>query len=365
MGEKLSPFVYWGQKSDIVSLKVDLREVIDPAVDITEDALTFCSEGHGVQGQNRYQFHLNFYLPIDPEKSKYRITERGIEFHIAKKGAEVWPRLTEDKVKYAWLKIDFDKVYYEESEEEQNDMMSNQEEMMKQLEKELKSTEPDVPDFKIGYLFLYNLFQFIGFTYITVALIVKYTRLGEAALKTGFETVGTQLMVVQAVAVMEIVHPLLGIVKTSAIAPFLQVLGRNFSLFVILYHEPRLHTAPAVFCLFFVWSAIECFRYPFYMLSTLGKKIGFITWLRYTAWIPLYPLGILLEGTVGIMAIPLYEDTEMFTLQLPNSANMAFYFPYLLHAYLFLLLFGGYQLLNYMYSQRKKVIGVGRKKKSA
>ncbi|CAG2189120.1 HACD [Mytilus edulis] len=267
-------------------------------------------------------------------------------------GKEFW-RLLNGNKSTAQPKIDFDKL------------MSNEEEMMKQLEKELKSIESDVPDFKIGYLFLYNLFQFVGFTYITVALIVKYTRLGEAALKTGFDTVGTQLMVVQAVAVMEIVHPLLGIVKTSAIAPFLQVLGRNFSLFVILYHEPRLHTAPAVFCLFFVWSAIECFRYPFYMLSTLGKKIGFITWLRYTAWIPLYPLGILLEGTVGIMAIPLYEDTEMFTLQLPNSANMAFYFPYLLHAYLLLLLFGGYQLLNYMYSQRKKVIGVGRKKKSA
>ncbi|VDI26974.1 very-long-chain (3R)-3-hydroxyacyl-CoA dehydratase [Mytilus galloprovincialis] len=188
--------------------------------------------------------------------------------------------------------------------------MSNEEEMMKQLEKELKSIESDVPDFKIGYLFLYNLFQFVGFTYITVALIVKYTRLGEAALKTGFDTVGTQLMVVQAVAVMEIVHPLLGIVKTSAIAPFLQVLGRNFSLFVILYHEPRLHTAPAVFCLFFVWSAIECFRYPFYMLSTLGKKIGFITWLRYTAWIPLYPLGILLEGTVVITKVNTQLDSQ-------------------------------------------------------
>ena len=43
------------------------------------------------------------------------------------------------------------------------------------------------------------------------------------ALKTGFETVGTQLMVAQAVAILEIIHPLVGLVKTSAIAPFLQV----------------------------------------------------------------------------------------------------------------------------------------------
>lgn len=41
-----------------------------------------------------------------------------------KKGdGEVWPRLTQDKIKYPWLKIDFDKVYYEESEEEETNEM--------------------------------------------------------------------------------------------------------------------------------------------------------------------------------------------------------------------------------------------------
>jgi hypothetical protein len=28
MAEKLSPFVFWGQKSDSISLKVDLREIV-------------------------------------------------------------------------------------------------------------------------------------------------------------------------------------------------------------------------------------------------------------------------------------------------------------------------------------------------
>jgi hypothetical protein len=32
------------------------------------------------------------------------------------------------------------------------------------------------------------------------------------------------------------------------------------------------------------------------MLSVFDVKVSFITWMRYTAWIPLYPLGILLEG---------------------------------------------------------------------
>lgn len=32
------------------------------------------------------------------------------------------------------------------------------------------------------------------------------------------------------------------------------------------------------------------------MLSSIGQDVKLISWLRYTAWIPLYPLGILFEG---------------------------------------------------------------------
>ena len=48
-------------------------------------------------------------------------------------------------------------------------------------------------------------------------------------------------------------------------------------------------------------------------------------------------------GTIVIMAIPLFEEIERFSLQLPNSANFAFYFPWFLHFYLLLLAIGKYQ----------------------
>jgi len=38
------------------------------------------------------------------------------------------------------------------------------------------------------------------------------------------------------------------------------------------------------------------FRYPYYMLNVIDREISFVTWLRYTAWIPLYPTGFVLEG---------------------------------------------------------------------
>ncbi len=94
-------------------------------------------------------------------------------------------------------------------------------------------------------------------------------------------------------------------------------------LFAMIQAEPRMQTKPIVFYLFVVWSSIEvarfeyyvqfniysiyywtwfeirffgCFRYPYYMLRTYNCDIGLITWLRYTLWIPLYPLGFLCEG---------------------------------------------------------------------
>ena len=43
------------------------------------------------------------------------------------------------------------------------------------------------------------------------------------AMTSGFRLVGTQIMVCQTAAVMEILHPAMGLVKSSAIAPLLQV----------------------------------------------------------------------------------------------------------------------------------------------
>ena len=40
------------------------------------------------------------------------------------------------------------------------------------------------------------------------------------------------------------------------------------------------------------------FRYPYYMTRVYNKDFGVVTWLRYTVWIPLYPMGFLCEGIV-------------------------------------------------------------------
>ncbi|WAQ97824.1 HACD3-like protein, partial [Mya arenaria] len=264
---------------------------------------------------------------------------RSVEVSIRKVGEEAWPRLTASQSKLPWLKIDFDKFLFDDdidSEDERDKMAAD--EVMKNIEKQLGlETGGGDLDFKGTYLFTYNLLQFIGFLYITTVLSYNLIKHGSGIKEQAFDLVGSQMIFCQSVAVLEIIHPLFGLVKTGALAPFMQVGGRGFILFMLIVQDVRLQVAPVVWYLFMTWATVELVRYPFYMLSSIGKEVLVISWVRYTAWIPLYPLGILFEATVVIMSIPLFEESGVFSMQLPNSANLAFYFPWFLHLYLLIL----------------------------
>ncbi|GAB1606178.1 very-long-chain (3R)-3-hydroxyacyl-CoA dehydratase [Argonauta hians] len=365
MADTLRPFVYWGQKNDHVSLKVDLREVCDETIEITEDSVSFNAIGHGVRGENVYSFNIDFYLPIESEKSNYKISERAVEFRFQKKGiGEVWPRLTYKPGKQQWLKIDFDKFALEDDSDEKADYEPSKASIMKKLENDMKPVEIK-SSLNFNYLFLYNLFQFMGYSYICGILQYHYYRYGEDSKLNTYETLGKQLIFIQTVCFLEILHPLIGLVRTNTVAVIFQVLGRNFILLLVSCNTHLQHV-PSFWYLVLVWSFTEVIRYPYYMLQSIKREASLITWLRYSAWIILYPLGIFLEGTIVLAGAPMYEISGQFTVTLPNSLNFSFYFPWFLRVYLFGLIPAAYLLMDYMYQQRKKKLAtfsLGFKKK--
>lgn len=81
------------------------------------------------------------------------------------------------------------------------------------------------------------------------------------------------------------------------------------------------------------------------------------TFVRYTLWVPLYPLGFICEGVIALRDIPYFEETEKFSISLPNEWNFAFYFPNVIRFYL---LFGFFPMLYtqmwHMYNLRYVVI---------
>jgi len=139
---------------------------------------------------------------------------------------------------------------------------------------------------------------------------------------------------------------------------FIQVVGRCLILFGMIAPEQRMQDSPSVFYLFLAWASIEVIRYPFYMLQIAKIKIYPLTWLRYSAWIALYPFGICAETSVIFGSIPYFVETGRYSVSLPNSWNATFYFPALMRLYL---LFGTFPvmfaLMRNMWRIRSKALG--------
>lgn len=212
--------------------------------------------------------------------------------------------------------------------------------------------------FKKVYLIFYNLFQFIGFMYILVVMGIRYSRDNADSMPGTYEAVGNALKFIQLIQYLEVMHPIFGYTKGGALIPFIQVSGRNFVLFAMLEHEPRMMTKPVVFYLFVMWSLVEVVRYPYYLTQLFKFEIGLLTWLRYTIWIPLYPLGVLCEGIVILRNIPYFEETKRLSLEMPNKLNFAFHMPTFLYFYLTFLLFPGIILMmSHMQKVRAKKLG--------
>ncbi|XP_063539902.1 very-long-chain (3R)-3-hydroxyacyl-CoA dehydratase isoform X1 [Cydia strobilella] len=355
-----SPFVYWAQTEKGVSLKIDLKNVVKPDVNVLESKIKFSADGIGAHGKTLYEFSLDLFSPIKSieSDSEYpttvRIFDNRVEVILVKEKPSWWPRLTAQPQKPAWVKINFDLWKTEDgldSEDETRDVMKDYPGMYDKLQKEEFGYRKE--DYKKVYLILYNLFQFVGFSYVLAVMAVRYMKLEGLSIADTYEHVGPAMKFLQLMQYLEVMHPMFGYTKGGVLVPFLQVSGRAMVLFAMIEAEPRMQTKPVVFYLFIVWSLIEVVRYPYYITQLYKKEIYILTWLRYTMWIPLYPIGVFCEAIILIRNIPYFEETLKFTISLPNAWNFAFHMPTALRVYLLLLMCPGlYFVMSHMHKLR-------------
>ncbi|KAK9908954.1 hypothetical protein WJX75_005142 [Coccomyxa subellipsoidea] len=126
----LVPKVQWAQRADRLYLTIDLQDVKDPKVDISNDAegkygkITFRGEGKshatGVE-KHQYTLDLDLYQDVDPDQSKISVSDRSIFLIIikAEDAKEHWPRLLHSKGKVTNITVDWDKWVDEDDEEEE------------------------------------------------------------------------------------------------------------------------------------------------------------------------------------------------------------------------------------------------------
>ncbi|CAG9465252.1 unnamed protein product [Pedinophyceae sp. YPF-701] len=230
---------------------------------------------------------------------------------------------------------------------------------------------------KSAYLVLYNSVSCAAWAYV-LGLTLSTCTGGNASV---WSSVELPLKIAQTAAVMEPLHAALGLVRSPLATAAMQVYSRLFVVWGVLHTVPAAATqhvaVPGVpdgalpfgglsltTCLI-AWCVTEVIRYAFYATKEIGEAPYVITWLRYTTFIVLYPLGVSSELALLYLAYPTIKEQRPYSLDMPNAFNFAFDYPTWCLITAGLYLPGFPQLYLYMSTQRVKVLGKKPKAKAA
>ena len=195
------------------------------------------------------------------------------------------------------------------------------------------------------WLILYNVLQTLGWGLVLYRL-VQHT-INPAPGVTPWQAFGGPLVVFQNLALLEIAHALLGMVRTAVGPTTVQVLSR-VAIVALADGLPALHKANALYIFTLAWSITEVVRYSWYALNMLGSPAKAHTWLRYSTFITLYPTGVTGEIMLYLEALPLlFGIPGIITISVGAIVKYAIlpaYVPGLPTLYL------------YMFAQRKKAL---------
>mmetsp|Transcript_4384 Transcript_4384/g.18658 ORF Transcript_4384/g.18658 Transcript_4384/m.18658 type:complete len:124 (+) Transcript_4384:664-1035(+) len=71
------------------------------------------------------------------------------------------------------------------------------------------------------------------------------------------------------------------------------------------------------------WSLTEIPRYAYFAIGQVQKPPKWMTWLRYSSFMPLYPLGAASEAACLYTVLPLIKEARPYSIYMPNTLNFA------------------------------------------
>ncbi|KAE9620508.1 putative very-long-chain (3R)-3-hydroxyacyl-CoA dehydratase [Lupinus albus] len=140
------------------------------------------------------------------------------------------------------------------------------------------------------YLLSYNSIQALGWTVSLTKIL--YNLFSNSSLHTSYASSGHLISFLQCAAFLEVIHGAIGLVPSGALLPLMQWGGRTHFLLAVVAKLDEVQELPSVFITFLAWSISEVIRYSHYAFSCTGNCPSWITYLRYTAFIVLYPIGV-------------------------------------------------------------------------
>lgn len=193
-----------------------------------------------------------------------------------------------------------------------------------------------------GYLVLYNAASAAAWATILFRVASVYSAHGARAVPP---TVEDFSRVTQTFAVMEIFHALTGIVPAPLFTTVMQVASRLMLVWGISYPFPHLNVSTWYSSMLTAWSTTEVIRYTYFALKQFDFIPYWLHWLRYSAFLVLYPMGISSEVAMIIKAY------------LGPAHTLASWYPWALVAVLLSYIPGSFVLYTHMLKQRRKQVG--------
>jgi very-long-chain (3R)-3-hydroxyacyl-CoA dehydratase len=194
------------------------------------------------------------------------------------------------------------------------------------LEAELRREKPAVR----GYLFAYNAAQSAGWA----ALLMRVAVGGEQ-----FAAVQPLVWLLLVSITIEIVHDFLGFVRVSDMNYLLRLhckIFRRLHLFASLsfWATSSVQSHLIVPVLLVQWALLDLIRYPFYALNSLRVCPPSLRWLRYSAFIVMYPIGITLELALWCLMLHANAPSGHDVLDLlPRNFSEAYFWFALGHVF--------------------------------
>ncbi|XP_061367737.1 very-long-chain (3R)-3-hydroxyacyl-CoA dehydratase PASTICCINO 2A-like [Gastrolobium bilobum] len=204
------------------------------------------------------------------------------------------------------------------------------------------------------YLTAYNWTVFFGWSRV---LYIVLKTLKESGHENVYNAAEKPLLFAQTAAVLEILHGLVGLVRSPVTATLPQIGSRLYLAWGILWSFPETRNHVLVSSLLISWSITEIIRYSFFGLKeAFGFSPSWLLWLRYSTFLVLYPTGISSEVGLIYIALPFIKASEKYCIRMPNKWNYSFDYFYAAIVALGIYVPGSPHMYRYMLAQRKKAL---------
>ena len=255
-----------------------------------------------------------------------------------------------------WKRFTNKKEDGREDQEKRRKGKANKKEMASSENKNKNKSKAAGSEAKERYLLAYNAVEAAGWCAALVCGVAAWARHGTAT--TGavlWDALRVPVAASQLLMVLDVAHAAAGLVRSSPVSAALQVASRVLVVAVLLLNPAAHTTAAGLALIHAAWCPTEVLRYAYYILKSVGASVPrAVTWLRYSTFFVLYPLGIAGELAILHASLAHYNaHAHLAWLRWFTFAVFVVYVP------------GSVFLYTHMMAQRAKVLANNTKKKTA